>query len=109
MSAVIPFVRNSWQTGRRFYLFKITRMNSWIRRVEHHHGFTSEAILATLEAAICSGQVRIGDVLPSQRLMADFMGVHVNTVNRAMREAARLGLVTARSRRGTTVIAQPET
>lgn len=83
-------------------------MNSWI-----YPGFTLprgpiwQAILAVLESAIRSGQIRVGDVLPPQSLMADFMGVHVNTVNRAMREAARRGLTTARTRRGTTVIAHP--
>jgi GntR family transcriptional regulator len=66
-----------------------------------------KAIVTALELAIRSGQVRAGDVLPSQRLMADFMGVHLNTVNRAMREAARRGLTAAHTRRGTMVIARP--
>ncbi|WP_090543400.1 GntR family transcriptional regulator [Paraburkholderia caballeronis] len=79
-------------------------MNSWIYRIDRRHGQICRSIIAALEAAIHTGQVRPGDVLPSQRLMADFMGVHVNTVNRAMREAARLGLTTGRAGYGTTVI-----
>ncbi|MFM0212847.1 GntR family transcriptional regulator [Paraburkholderia sediminicola] len=72
-------------------------------------GSTCSVIVAALETAIRTGQIRAGEVLPSQRLMADFMGVHLNTVNRAMREAASRGLTTARTRRGTTVIARPKT
>lgn len=81
-------------------------MNSWIYRIDRQHGQICRSVLAALEQAIRTGQVRPGDVLPPQRLMADFMGVHVNTVNRAMREAARLGLTTGRTGYGTTVTAK---
>jgi GntR family transcriptional regulator len=85
-------------------------MISWhCFKLDAQQGPAWRAILRALESAIDTGTVRVGDLLPSQRLMADFMGVHVNTVNRAMREAAKLGLVTARSRLGTTVIAGPGT
>jgi GntR family transcriptional regulator len=85
-------------------------MISWhYIRLDGQRGPAWRAILRALERAIDTGSVQVGDLLPPQRLMADFMGVHVNTVNRAMREAARLGLVTARSRLGTTVIARPAT
>jgi GntR family transcriptional regulator len=84
-------------------------MNSWIYRIDCRRGTHWQVILASLETAIHTGQVSAGDTLPPQRLMADFFGVHANTVNRAMREAARRGLVSARSRLGTTVIARPET
>lgn len=77
--------------------------------VTPQRGSTCSAIVAALETAIRTGQILAGDVLPSQRLVADFMGVHVNTVNRAMQEAARRGLVSARTRLGTTVIARPKT
>lgn len=82
-----------------------SRFPPWIGSgIDRQHSTIWLSIVAALEAAISTGQVRHGERLPSQRLMADFMGVHVNTVNRAMREAARRGLVCARSRRGTTVI-----
>ncbi|MFP6557789.1 GntR family transcriptional regulator [Paraburkholderia sp. B3] len=45
--------------------------------------------------------------MPPQRLMADFMGIHPNTLNRAMKQAAREGLITASRGRGTTVIGRP--
>ncbi|MDW9241162.1 bacterial regulatory, gntR family protein [Burkholderia thailandensis] len=50
--------------------------------------------------------MRHGERLPGQRLIADLMGVHVNTLNRAMQEAARRGLIHARVGSGTTVIAR---
>jgi GntR family transcriptional regulator len=57
-------------------------------------------IVCALEDAIGSGELRSGDGLPSQRYMADFIGVHVNTVNRAMHEAVIRGLIVAKTRRG---------
>ncbi|TDV16303.1 regulatory GntR family protein [Paraburkholderia caballeronis] len=82
-------------------------MNSWpYVNIHLQEGPAYRAIVAALEAAIRNGDVGIGDLLPSQRLMADFMGVHVNTVNRAMREAARLGLTISRTRLGTVVVAK---
>jgi GntR family transcriptional regulator len=53
-------------------------MNTWIYRIGCQHG-TSWRVIRT-------GQVRTGNTLPSQRLMVDFMGVHTNAVNRAMRD-----------------------
>ena len=82
-------------------------MNPWIKRIDRRLGPPQKTILVALLAAVRTGQLRAGDTLPPQRLMADFMGVHVNTVNRAMREAARRGLVTARTRAGTVVTAHP--
>lgn len=76
--------------------------------VNLQRGSACSAIVAALETAIRAGQILAGDVLPSQRLMADLMGVHTNTVNRAMREATRRGLVSVRTRLGTTVIARPK-
>jgi GntR family transcriptional regulator len=81
---------------------------SWIgSRIDRQNNSIWPAIVSALETAIRTGQVRHGERLPPQRLLADFMGVHVNTVNRAMREAARRGLVSARTGRGTTLIARP--
>jgi DNA-binding transcriptional regulator YhcF (GntR family) len=37
-------------------------------------------------------------------MLADFLGLHVNTVNRAMRETARRGLTTGSRRRGTVIL-----
>jgi GntR family transcriptional regulator len=60
-------------------------------------------IVCALEDAIGSGELRGGERLPSQRYIADSLGVHVNTVNRAMREAVTRGLIVARTRRGMAV------
>jgi len=60
-------------------------------------------IVCALEDAIGSGELRSGDGLPSQRYIADFIGVHVNTVNRAMRDAVTRGLIVAKTRRGMVV------
>jgi GntR family transcriptional regulator len=75
----------------------------WIPDLSSRSGPTCRAIVSSLETAIASGSLRAGDVLPSQRLIADFTGVHVNTVNRAMGEAIRRGLITAKTRRGMTI------
>ncbi|MCS3392747.1 winged helix-turn-helix domain-containing protein [Burkholderia thailandensis] len=81
-------------------------MHPWIYTVDRHRYPRWEAILAGLETAICTGLLRHGERLPGQRLIADLMGVHVNTLNRAMQEAARRGLIHARVGSGTTVIAR---
>ncbi|CAG4923357.1 GntR family transcriptional regulator [Paraburkholderia gardini] len=61
------------------------------------------AIASQIEQAILFGVFQLGDKLPSQRVIADDLGFHVNTINRAFREAARRGLVRACTRRGTVV------
>ena len=76
---------------------------SWINEMEIHHGPAYLAIVAAIETAVLAKRLRPGDTLPSQRLLADFMGLHVNTVNRAMREAARRGLTLGKTRRGTVI------
>jgi GntR family transcriptional regulator len=81
-------------------------MISWHHlKIDLRHGTRRKSILAALEAAIRAGHIRAGDRLPPQRLIADFIGVHVNTVNQALRDAAHLGLVSARRGSGTMVIA----
>lgn len=65
------------------------------------------AVVAAIEQAILDGSLQPGQVLPSQRLTADLMGLRVNTVNHAMREAARRGLVRASGRQGTVVVGVP--
>ncbi|WP_084753992.1 MULTISPECIES: GntR family transcriptional regulator [Paraburkholderia] len=50
------------------------------------------ALADAIELAIQAGSVQARDRLPSQRMLADFLGLHVNTVNRVLREARRRGL-----------------
>jgi DNA-binding transcriptional regulator YhcF (GntR family) len=37
-------------------------------------------------------------------MLADFLGLHVNTVNRALRETARRGLTVGSGRKGTIIL-----
>jgi len=62
------------------------------------------AVVGEIETAIGAGRLKPGDTLPSQRMLADFLGLHVNTVNRAMRETARRGLTIGSRRKGTIIL-----
>ncbi|WP_258002427.1 GntR family transcriptional regulator [Burkholderia sp. WAC0059] len=74
-----------------------------MREVRNRPGPYWLSIVAVLQEAIESGRLGAGQVLPAQRLVADFTGLHVNTVNRGMREAARRGLVVTRCWGGTVI------
>jgi GntR family transcriptional regulator len=74
-----------------------------MREVQSRPGPYWLSIVTVLQEAIASGQLCAGQVLPAQPLIADFIGVHLNTVNRAMREAARRGLVVTHRRGGTVI------
>ena len=50
--------------------------------IGRHQGTRWLSVVSALEAAVRSEEVRHGERLPSQHLLADFMDVHVNTVNR---------------------------
>jgi len=76
----------------------------WFSTVDRRCRPVGPAIIAAIEQAILDGRLQPGQILPPQRLTADLMGLHVNTVNRAMREAAERGLVHATSRQGTVVV-----
>jgi hypothetical protein len=78
----------------------------WIAKLSTHLGPSYLAIADEIEKAIRDGALKSGSRLPSQRLLADFLGLHVNTVNRAMRETARRGLTAGATRRGTVVLAR---
>ena len=64
------------------------------------------AIADQIERAIGAGVFRPGDMLPTQRDIADDLGFHLNTINAAFREAARRGLIVSRTRRGSMVSAR---
>ena len=63
------------------------------------------ALADAIELAIRAGSVQAGDRLPPQRMLADFLGLHVNTVNRAFRETRQRGLTSGNRRHGTLVLA----
>ncbi|MBC8751585.1 MULTISPECIES: GntR family transcriptional regulator [Paraburkholderia] len=78
-------------------------MSRWIPDLSAHGGPAYLAIADEIETAIRVGGFKAGDRLPSQRMLADFLGLRLNTVNRAMRETARRGLTTGSARRGTII------
>ncbi|MFL9909973.1 GntR family transcriptional regulator [Paraburkholderia sp. RL17-337-BIB-A] len=61
-------------------------------------------LVQELETAIHTGVFEAGTQLPPQRLLADQLGIHLNTVNRAYVEIRRRGLTESRTRRGTIVL-----
>lgn len=64
-------------------------------------------IVEALEADIRSGHVLPGERLPSQRAIAEAVGVDLTTVTRAFNEAHRRGLITAQAGRGSFVSEDP--
>ncbi|MFP3637698.1 GntR family transcriptional regulator [Paraburkholderia sp. SIMBA_054] len=77
---------------------------SWRPNFASIRGKIYLAIAAQIEDAIRSGLFQAGDRLPAQRDIADSLGFHVNTINKAFKEAARRGLITARAGRGGTIV-----
>lgn len=69
------------------------------------------ALVDLIERNIASGDLRDGDRLPPQRDLADGFDLTIATITKAIREAARRGIVTARAGSGTFVrlgSAQPD-
>jgi GntR family transcriptional regulator len=87
--------RYSWKTS----------MNKSIFRLAPWAGPAYLALADAIELAIQAGSVQAGDRLPPQRILADFLGLHVNTVNRAFRETRQRGLTCGNRRHGTVVLA----
>ncbi|RDK02895.1 GntR family transcriptional regulator [Paraburkholderia lacunae] len=79
-------------------------MKAWIPDLSSYDGPAYRAVVNAIEAAVGSGHLKPGDILPSQRMLADFLGLHVNTVNRAIRETSRRGLTVGSRRRGTVIL-----
>jgi GntR family transcriptional regulator len=82
-------------------------MNKSIFQLAPWAGPAYLALADAIELAIRAGSVQAGDRLPPQRMLADFLGlhVHVNTVNRAFREPRQRGLTSGNRRHGTLVLA----
>ncbi len=62
-----------------------------------------QALADAIAAEIAAGRLRPGDRLPTQRDIAERLGVTISTVTRAIGEAARRGHVSARTGSGTFV------
>lgn len=77
-------------------------MKIWIPDLKAHRG-PHYLIADAIETAVHGGALKTGDTLPPQRMLADLPGLHVNTINRGMRECARRGLTRGQTRRGTVI------
>jgi GntR family transcriptional regulator len=80
-------------------------MNKSILQLAPWAGPAYLALADAIEPAIRAGSAQAGDRLPPQRMLADFLGLHVNAVNRAFRETRQRGLTSGNKRHGTLVLA----
>lgn len=90
-----------------FIFLWIVCMTNWMPRLDGLRGPRYLAIADALARDVRAGRLRPGDRLPPQRLLADLLGLHLSTVTRAYREAARRGLISGMTRRGTVVLDMP--
>lgn len=67
-----------------------------------------EQVAAAIRRDIVAGEVRPGGRLPPARDMAAVLGVHLNTVLRALRVLRDDGVLEFRRGRGVTVVGEPE-
>jgi GntR family transcriptional regulator len=67
-----------------------------------------DQVAAEIRRDIASGDVRPGERLPPARDMASVLGVHTNTVLRALRTLRDEGVLEFRRGRGVTVSGKPE-
>ncbi|HEX7018977.1 MAG TPA: PLP-dependent aminotransferase family protein [Gemmatimonadaceae bacterium] len=76
---------------------------AWKPRLAGAAGPMYRAIADALELDVREGRLGVGDPLPTQRQLADAIGVNFTTVTRAYAEARRRGLISARVGQGTFV------
>jgi GntR family transcriptional regulator len=63
-----------------------------------------EQIVGAIKDLINRGDLKIADALPTVRQLAQDLGVNLNTVARAYRELAALGVLNVRQGRGVSVV-----
>jgi len=85
------------------------RRSDWIPDLTHYRVPLFEGIAQAIADDIADGKLRTGDRLPTQRTLAKQINLDVTTVARGYAEAARLGLVEARTGSGTFVRASTRT
>jgi DNA-binding transcriptional MocR family regulator len=78
----------------------------WRPSLRGRSGPRYQAIADAIEADVAAGRLAPGAPLPTQRELADQLGLNFTTVTRAYAEARRRGLLTASVGRGT-FVAQP--
>ncbi|MEM6692391.1 MAG: PLP-dependent aminotransferase family protein [Planctomycetota bacterium] len=79
------------------------RRSDWAPNLSGCEGPLFEAIARCIAEDIDEGRLSVGDHLPTQRALAERIGMDVTTVARGYAEAARVGLVEARVGAGTFV------
>ncbi len=84
-----------------------SRATPWKPRLAHRAGPAYRAIADALEADVRDGRLTPGDPLPTQRQLAQLLGVNFTTVTRGYDEARRRGLINATVGRGTYVATPP--
>ncbi|MEQ8767845.1 MAG: PLP-dependent aminotransferase family protein [Planctomycetota bacterium] len=90
-------------TSRRKTAGSKSRTLLWKPTLGNHAGPLYRTIAAALKSDIAEGRLHAGDRLPTQRELADALGVSLGTVTRAYQEAERQGLISSRVGRGTFV------
>lgn len=75
----------------------------WIPRIENGNGSWARRLADAIAADISSGRLASGDQLPTQRSLAQQLGITTGTVNRGYAIAERAGLISAEVGRGTFV------
>lgn len=78
-------------------------MTIWTPDLSAHEGPLYLRLAQAIAQAIAAGQLPPGSRLPTQRALADRLGVTVGTITRAYAEAERRGLLAARVGNGTWV------
>jgi DNA-binding transcriptional MocR family regulator len=80
--------------------------SSWSPRLSGDARTIYRDIVAALTTDIEAGSLRPGDAMPSQRELAENLGINFTTVTRAYQEARNRGLLVARAGQGTFVRGQ---
>jgi DNA-binding transcriptional MocR family regulator len=78
-------------------------MTMWTPTIPRGADSKSRALLDALQHDVHAGRLQPGDRLPTQRELADRLGIAIGTVSRAYAVATRRGLVTGEIGRGTFV------
>jgi DNA-binding transcriptional MocR family regulator len=88
---------------------KTGKQISWVPDLPSGDGSWAQRLADAIAAEVASGRLVDGERLPTQRALAQHLGVTPGTVNRAYAIAERAGLVTAEVGRGTFVRASSDT
>lgn len=86
----------------------MTETTDWTPHLIAGEGPLYLRIAAAIEADVVAGRLRPGDRLPSQRALAEALGVDMTTITRAYAEGRRRKVLDAVTGRGSFIAARPE-